>query len=239
MPPFSHAIILPRPSFCIMDNKKRKREEPVPFWNDGCFSLTKTIPSPTASEPSAPTQSFSWFTVATTALQGASAFTLPSSATATRETGFKTRKIRLCPTKSQKQILNDWFHTARWTYNKCLDAIKTGTERDAKVLRRKCVHNGLFKDMPWVLKTPSTIRSEALNDLLKAYKSNFAAKRHHFEIKFKSKKAPSDSISVPKQIYTAKDIFFPRFWGKEPIKAREELPERLDLSMTLELFERV
>ena len=38
---------------------------------------------------------------------------------------FKTRRIRLCPTKAQKQILNDWFHTAMWTYNQCLNAIET------------------------------------------------------------------------------------------------------------------
>ena len=212
-----------------MDNKKRKREEPIPFWNGQCFSLSRTIPSPSASDSSSPTQSFSWFTVATAALQGASTFNLPpSAASGTVETGFKTRKIRLSPTKEQKQILNNWFHIARWTYNQCLNAIKTGTDRDMKTLREKCINNGLFKDTPWVLKTPYDIRDEAMRDLLKAYNTNFAAKRQQFDMKFKSKKAPSDSITILSKHYKSKGVFFPRFWGKEPIKAREELPEKLE-----------
>ena len=132
-------------------------------------------------------------------------------------------RIRLSPSKEQKQILNHWFHTARWTYNQCLNAIKTGTDRDMKALREKCINNGLFKDTPWVLKTPYDIRSEAMRDLLKAYKINFAAKRLHFEMKFKSKKSPSDSIAFLSKHYKSKGVFFPRFWGKEPIKAERSI----------------
>jgi regulator of replication initiation timing len=31
---------------------------------------------------------------------------------------------RLYPTSDQKQLLQQWFGVARWTYDKCLDAIK-------------------------------------------------------------------------------------------------------------------
>ena len=40
------------------------------------------------------------------------------------------------------------------------------------------------------------MRDEAMNDLLKAYESNFAAKRPRFNMKFRSKKDPLQSIVV-------------------------------------------
>ena len=95
-----------------------------------------------------------------------------------------------------------------------------------KTLRAKCINKELFKDTLWVLETPYDVRDEAMRDLLKAYKTNFAAKRQHFEMKFKSKKAPSDSIAILSKHYKSKGIFFPSFWGKAPIKAREELPDK-------------
>ena len=87
-----------------------------------------------------------------------------------------------------------------------------------KALREKCINNGLFEDTPWVLQTPYDIRDEAMRDLLKAYKTNFAAKRQHFDMKFKSKKAPSDSIAILSKHYKSKGVFFPRFWGRVRLK---------------------
>ena len=36
-----------------------------------------------------------------------------------------------------------------------------------------------------------------MNDLLKGYSSNFAANRKKFEMKFRSKKDPQQSITIP------------------------------------------
>src|SRR5690606_13529125 len=80
----------------------------------------------------------------------------------TKETKqLKVRKIRLYPTKKQREILKQWFGTYRWTYNKCLEGIKSGIKRNKKELRAKYLNSINYKDneeFKWVLETPYDIR---------------------------------------------------------------------------------
>ena len=97
----------------------------------------------------------------------------------------KTQRIRLFPTQEEKSKLKHWMGTARWTYNRCLVAVeKEGIERTKKALRAQCLNAANFNntELQWVLETPYDIRDEAMNDLLKSYSSNFAAKRTKFKI---------------------------------------------------------
>jgi putative transposase len=41
-------------------------------------------------------------------------------------------------------------------------------------------------------------------------------------------KAPSDSIAIYAKNYKSKGIFYPTFFGKEPIKSAEEFPDKLE-----------
>jgi len=148
----------------------------------------------------------------------------------------RVRKIKLKPTPAQREILNRWFGTARWTYNRCVNAIlEKGCERSKKALRECCVHNRLWTDQnAWVKETPYEIRDQAMNDVLEAYKTNFAAKRKKFTIRYKSKKAASDSIVIGARQWKSAGLFFPKFWGKTPIKACEPLPDKLDYDTRLQ-----
>jgi len=63
------------------------------------------------------------------------------------------------------------------------------------------VNNGvhLDKETAWVLQTPYDIRDEGMNDLLKAYASNFAKRAKNpnftFEVRYRSKKkAQQESV---------------------------------------------
>ncbi|RHZ70779.1 hypothetical protein Glove_267g56 [Diversispora epigaea] len=75
-----------------------------------------------------------------------------------------------------------------------------------------------------VLETPYDIRDEAMNDLLKSYSSNFAAKRKKFKMKFRSKKDQQQSIAI-----------LSKHWGKSKgvctflckMKLAENLPAEL------------
>jgi putative transposase len=153
--------------------------------------------------------------------------------------------IRLYPNKSQKEELNKWFGTARWTYNQVVASLRA-SPRDVskyavvKELRKDFVnkknsnHEENFADKPWVTKTPYHIRDEALNDVVKAYTSNLAKKNNNnFIIHFKKKKAPSDSIAIYANNYKSKGVIFPRFFGKEPIKSAEKLPDKLEYDARL------
>jgi hypothetical protein len=44
----------------------------------------------------------------------------------------------------------------------------------------------------------------------------------------KKKRAPSDSIAIYAIHYKSKGVIFPTFFGKEPIKSAEELPDKLE-----------
>ena len=75
---------------------------------------------------------------------------------------------------------------------------KEGIKQKKKDLCTLCLNAKNFDDtkLKWVLKTSYDIHDEAMNDLLKGYSSNFAAKRKKFNMKFRSKKDSQQSITV-------------------------------------------
>jgi hypothetical protein len=102
------------------------------------------------------------------------------------------------------------------------------------VNKKNSNHEENFADKPWVTKTPYDIRDAALNDVVKAYTSNFAKENNNnFTIHFKKKKTPSDSIAICAKNCKSKGIIFPRFFGKEPIKSAEQLPDKLEYDARL------
>ncbi|KAK9262605.1 putative transposase DNA-binding domain-containing protein, partial [Lipomyces tetrasporus] len=94
-----------------------------------------------------------------------------------KEQAEKVRRFRLYPTTEQKAILRNWFGTARWTYNRCLDAVeKKEVAKNEKDLRAAFLNKDAIDNMgkQWVLETPYDIRKAAMQDLLKAYDSTHA-----------------------------------------------------------------
>jgi putative transposase len=109
-----------------------------------------------------------------------------------------------------------------------------------KVLRTDFVNKknfnneGKFADKPWVTKTPYDTRDAALNDVVKAYTSNLAKENNNNStIRFKKKKAPSDSIVIYANNYKSKRVIFPTFFGKDPIKSAEQLLDKLEYDARL------
>src|SRR5437764_10189607 len=109
-------------------------------------------------------------------------------------------KIRLYPNSEEKQKLLKWIGTARWTYNQSLAAINSDIKnKNKKYLRANYItRSEKFEDpnLKWVLDTPRHVRDAAMLDLLKNYKSNIAAKRKNFKLKFRSKKDRLQSIVI-------------------------------------------
>lgn len=151
------------------------------------------------------------------------------------ENRIKCKKIQLFPTSKQKEILNNWFNTTRWVYNKCLESIKNKQLNINRYeLREKWLNGSNIKNnYSWSEQTPSAIRDGAIDDLLVVYKTNLN-KNIRFDVKYRSKKSLSESIVIPKKDYKRANVFFPRSLGIEGIKSSETLPEKLDFDTRLQ-----
>ena len=131
------------------------------------------------------------------------------------------------PTEIQRKVLNEWFNTARWIYNRCLAVVNEAKEKGLNYLHKKklrelVINDDNYKDDPelyWVLRTPYDIKDGAMEDLLDAFhaaesknthiseKKDKAKKEVKFEIHFKTKRKMSDSIRI-----------HAKHWKKKPIQ---------------------
>lgn len=117
----------------------------------------------------------------------------------TKPMSLKTHTTRIYPTKTEKQLLLQWFGTKRWTYNRCVETVKDKkyglAAATKKVLRTIHVNNGNFeddgrhKDKRWVIETDYEIRDGALGDFYKAVSNE----------KLKLKKIPDYTFSTMMQ----------------------------------------
>ena len=221
-----------------------------PFWTASTPAMSKKFALPTncvAGDWSSSSQlQKSWFRCKRHVIPNQSSLKIPSrmlpvspptptiSGQPSKLPATKVIKIKLFPTTEQRQTLNRWFNTARWTYNHAVQAIRDGTPRDRKVLRTKCVHNKLFAtENRWVKQTPFAILDSAMIDVLQAYQTSIAAKRRKFTVNFKSCKAASDSIVIGSR-YWKSGVFFPRCFGKIPLRWVEPIPAELDYNCRLQ-----
>jgi putative transposase len=154
---------------------------------------------------------------------------------------LKTRKYRLYPTTKQKQTLNEWFGAARWSYNAALGAINNKEATyNRSLLRRRFVNKDGPDTPDWALKTPYDIRGDAIIDLIKAHKSTKALlKAGHckqYTMRFRSRKAASESLPIQGKHYKGQGVLFPRFLGKAPIRGApgEPLPASVDHDIRLQ-----
>ena len=128
--------------------------------------------------------------------------------------------------------------------------MKEGTKRAKKDLRAAVVNNSvhLDKETAWVLQTPYDIRDEGMNDLLKAYASNFAKRAKNpnftFEVRYRSKKkAQQESVVLhakhieldreadPREIGQLR--FYKTFFGNDPLRSAESIPHLKQPSTTV------
>ncbi len=198
-----------------------------PFWNKQCKEISEKLWLPTETDyvgshlnfwngSSVPMESNSWFSI--NRLQNPQTQNSPMTfsplykfihAGKWEEEGIRSRKIRIYPTKQQKQLLRQWMGTRRFVYNRVLAAVKQGEKKNFFQLRNKYVTS---KNNPnveeWQKSTPKDIRAGAIRDLMKSYKTLFSQLKscqiNKFQLKFSSKK-DSPSIEIPKSAIKIKD----------------------------------
>ncbi len=127
---------------------------------------------------------------------------------------MRSKKIKLYPTKDERETLKLWFGTRRWVYNQSLNYIKQNKGffkskvskegyTHKKDLRKHFINGPKLKEFSH--NTPYEIRDGGMLDVLKNYNSNFALLRKnvikHFSLGFIKSKRGSETFSVPSKCY--------------------------------------
>jgi putative transposase len=152
-----------------------------------------------------------------------------------KENGVVTRikTYTLEPTKEQKEILLNWFGICRFTYNNALAYFEDRKKRYKKrrnkkkmkqklksselkkTLRSKFIvkESKFLKKNKFIADCPKDPRECMIDELIKAIDTNLK-KGKRFEMKFKKKSAPSESIEIRKSGIKAVDGGFVKIYPK-------------------------
>lgn len=148
------------------------------------------------------------------------------------ESVLRVKHIRLYPTSEQKATLREWFGAARWVYNNCVEAVKSGRAvAQLTALRDLFVNSDAadLKDRQYFLKVPYEVRSDAVRDYTKALKTSLALKRgghiDKFEIGFRSKSAKAQTIYMRGKSFCERSNFFYQSMIEGRMKSAEPIPE--------------
>lgn len=119
----------------------------------------------------------------------------------------KSRKIRVYPNQEQKQILNQWFGAARYSFNRTVEFLKTPeTKAQWKNIKTK-----LIAELPeWAKETPYQIKSVAIRDCCQAVsnaKKKFKQTGKFNEVKFRSKKRGDNNLFIPQSAVSEKGVY--------------------------------
>ena len=111
--------------------------------------------------------------------------------------------------QNTRNTIKQWIHTSRAIYNKGVKLMQDGAKPDFQQIRQTLVtyqhRDGTVNPLiqSWELDTPKDIRAESLRDLVKSYHTLLKRKREgsitHFQMHFKSRKRPIDSIVINKR----------------------------------------
>lgn len=121
------------------------------------------------------------------------------------ESTFKCKKHKVIHNPQQVKLFRKWFGVFRWTYNQCCKMLKDKvfTRPTKKILRSLVVNVDAIKERypeesKWILKVPYDWRDKAIVEFLKnlQHQLGLGKKLEDFELHFKSKKAPLQSVEI-------------------------------------------
>ena len=148
------------------------------------------------------------------------------------------RKIKLHPSRLQREALNRFGDAARFTYNECVAAVNEKRVPANKMKLRNAFvtakGNPFFDDKRWLLETPKVVRQQAAFEAAKNFKAAWTNRARGnidgFRMGFKSKRTPGFVIGVEKQLRFGAEglVVLPetignvRFFERPPIDAVPE-----------------
>jgi len=157
----------------------------------------------------------------------------------------KSKRIRIYPTRRQKKTLYSWYGTARWTYNKCMEAtVREKRKANKKTLRAYCLNGDseLLLDETtkrWVEETPYEVRDAAMSDFLTAFRINLdlvkQKKRERFEMKWRSRKQRSQTIRIRYRDWNTPRSVYSEIFAPSKLRSSELLQDSYTYDLRLQL----
>jgi putative transposase len=217
----------------------------VPFWNDYCREIQSNLWLPSVTDfvdldltssniLSLKTVEKSWFSIKSSIAQKENLY--PTSFLSSmfslveymecESIKIKSKKIRIYPNQTQRQILRQWFGASRYTYNETVKFLK---EPDTKASWNS-IKTGLIHSLPdWAEKIPYQIKSVAVRDCCKAVsmckqKNKGIPPEDWHEVKFRSRREPKQTVYIPKASISKNGVYH-TILGK--LKMSELLPDNI------------
>lgn len=161
------------------------------------------------------TLSRSWFSIKENCLLNKSLSQISSQLSQYFHVGFtdsesivqRSRKIRVYPNQEQKTILNNWFGTARYCFNKTVEFLKIPGNK----AQWKSIKTCLLQSLPeWSKSVPYQIKSVAIRDCCQAVsnaKRKYKQTGKFNEVKFRSKKQGDNNLFIPQSAVSNKGVY--------------------------------
>lgn len=199
-----------------------------PFWNDSCKEISSHLLSPTeigsavSASTSLNTSSTgmvvkSWFLTEQkfhhnknsqrTCCQ--SYMSSLAECKVLEGTVVKSRKIRIYPTLEQRKALSKWFGIARVAYNSALRKLKDGIKGGWMKVGTDILNDEFFKN-DFAKEVPYQVKKLAVKELfssLTAVRKLKGKTQRGFDMKFRSKKNPRQTICIPKSAISTKGVY--------------------------------
>lgn len=217
-----------RSSKTLVRDSTSRGKDLEPYWNDVCKEISSHLLSPTEidsaglvlnSLSSLSTQMVekSWFSKSLKHHPKSSLpkTYFPSSLSSPVEcmdlggTLVKSKKIRLYPTKSQKNLFRQWFGVSRKFYNEAVNFFNTSEEKLGWMKLSTRLTRSRNED--YIKEVPYQIKNMAVKDAGMAFVSNCRktkATGQGFRLSFRSKKDPVQSCFIPKSAIKDQGIYY-------------------------------
>lgn len=161
-------------------------------------------------------------------------------ATKSYEKSLRARRIRIHPTKEQREILKRWFGAVRFCYNLLVAANRNVGKGGVNLASLRKTVKDAHEEHVWLNDVPGEVKDVAVRDMDKARKAHFAklakkkqkdpGARHDAVFKFRSKKDRQESFEVRGRDMTRERGSF-AFIHLSKIKGSETIPSEVDTAV--------
>ena len=196
-----------------------------PFYDDSCRQLSSLLLSPSEMGSAVSDESClnssprgevrSWFLATQKRAQRAdrqkelARYLKPSRTENLVSVQFKSRRIRIYPTKEQRNLLRRWFGVGRLFYNQAIQRYND-KEFDVRNWMKLYDYISLELDKDYVKEVPYQIKKIAVKDAYTSWSVNCKKTKKTgkpFSFRFKSRKDPVQSCFIPKSAVSELGIY--------------------------------